>query len=50
LEKKAAFTFHHRVILKDTERLLAEGENQMVCITKEGKPRGLPAEFLQGLR
>jgi acyl-CoA thioester hydrolase len=46
----ASFTFHHRVILKDTERLLAEGENQMVCITKQGKPRRLPAEFLQGLQ
>jgi len=46
----AAFTFHHRVTLKDTGRLLAEGENQMVCITKEAKPRRLPEEFLKGLQ
>ena len=44
------FTFQHRVTLKDTGRLLAEGKNQMVCITKEGKPRRLPKEFLQGLQ
>jgi acyl-CoA thioester hydrolase len=47
---KASFTFHHRVTLKGTNRLLAEGKNQMVCITKEGKPRRLPEEFLQGLQ
>jgi acyl-CoA thioester hydrolase len=47
--KGASFTFQHRVILKDTGKLLAEGKNQMVCITKEGKPRRLPEEFLQGL-
>ncbi|OGP93354.1 MAG: hypothetical protein A2Z19_07005 [Deltaproteobacteria bacterium RBG_16_54_18] len=46
----AAFTFHHRVTLKETGRLLAEGENQMVCITKEAKPRRLPKEFVKGLR
>jgi acyl-CoA thioester hydrolase len=47
--KGASFTFQHRVMLKDTGKLLAEGKNQMVCITKEGKPRRLPEEFLQGL-
>jgi acyl-CoA thioester hydrolase len=47
---RASFTFQHRVTLKDTGRLLAEGKNQMVCITKEGKPRRLPDEFLQGLK
>jgi acyl-CoA thioester hydrolase len=47
--KGASFTFQHRVILKDNEKLLAEGKNQMVCITKEGKPRRLPEEFLKGL-
>jgi acyl-CoA thioester hydrolase len=47
---RASFTFQHRVILKDTGRLLAEGKNQMVCITKEGKLRRLPEEFLQGLQ
>ncbi|MBW2038252.1 MAG: YbgC/FadM family acyl-CoA thioesterase [Deltaproteobacteria bacterium] len=47
---KASFTFHHRVIVKDTVRLIAEGKNQMVCITAEGKPRRLPDEFIQGLR
>ena len=46
---KASFTFQHRVILKDTGKLLAEGKNQMVCITKEGKPRRLPEEFLKEL-
>jgi acyl-CoA thioester hydrolase len=46
----ASFTFQHRVILKDNGKLLAEGKNQMVCITKEGKPRRLPEEFLQGLQ
>ena len=46
----AAFTFHHRVTLKETGRLLAAGENQMVCITKEAKPRRLPKEFVKGLR
>ena len=45
----ASFTFQHRVTLKDTGQLLAEGKNQMVCITKEGKPRRLPEEFLQRL-
>jgi acyl-CoA thioester hydrolase len=45
----ASFTFHHRVILEDNGKLLAEGKNQMVCINKEGKPRRLPEEFLQGL-
>jgi acyl-CoA thioester hydrolase len=48
--KGASFTFQHRVILKDNKKLLAEGKNQMVCITKEGKPRRLPEEFLQGLQ
>jgi acyl-CoA thioester hydrolase len=48
--KGASFTFQHRVILKDNGKLLAEGKNQMVCITKEGKPRRLPKEFLQGLQ
>ena len=47
---RASFTFQHRVTLKDTGRLLAEGKNQMVCITKEGKPRRLPEEFLKGLK
>ena len=46
---RASFTFQHQVTLKDTGRLLAEGKNQMVCITKEGKLRRLPEEFLQGL-
>ena len=46
---RASFTFQHRVTLKDTDRLLAEGKNQMVCITNEGKLRRLPEEFLQGL-
>jgi acyl-CoA thioester hydrolase len=46
---RASFTFQHRVTLKDTGRLLAEGKNQMVCITKEGKLRRLPEEFLKGL-
>jgi acyl-CoA thioester hydrolase len=49
-KSRAAFTFHHRVTLKDTGRLIAEGKNQMVCITKEGKLRRLPAEFLEGLQ
>jgi acyl-CoA thioester hydrolase len=47
---RASFTFQHRVTLKDTGRLLAEGKNQMVCITKEGKLRRLPEEFLKGLQ
>ncbi len=47
---KASFTFFHRVILKDTGKVIAEGRNQMVCITDEGKPRRLPPEFLQRLR
>jgi acyl-CoA thioester hydrolase len=47
---KASFTFQHRVTLKGTGRLLAEGKNQMVCITKEGKLRRLPEEFLAGLQ
>jgi acyl-CoA thioester hydrolase len=47
---RASFTFQHRVTLKDTGRLLAEGKNQMVCITKEGKLRRLPEEFLQRLQ
>lgn len=47
---KASFTFHHRVTLKNRGRLIAEGYNQMVCITKEGRPRRLPPEFLQRLR
>jgi acyl-CoA thioester hydrolase len=46
---RASFTFQHRVTLKDTGRLLAEGKNQMVCITKEGKLRRLPEELLKGL-
>jgi acyl-CoA thioester hydrolase len=46
----ASFTFQHRVTLKDTGKLLAKGKNQMVCITKEGKPRRLPEEFLKGLQ
>jgi acyl-CoA thioester hydrolase len=48
--KGASFTFHHRVMLKDNGKLLAEGKNQMVCITKEGKLRRLPEEFLRGLQ
>jgi acyl-CoA thioester hydrolase len=47
---RASFTFQHRVTLKDTGQLLAEGKNQMVCITKEGKPRRLPEEFLKRLQ
>jgi acyl-CoA thioester hydrolase len=46
---RASFTFQHRVALKENGRLLAEGKNQMVCITKEGKPRRMPEEFLKGL-
>jgi acyl-CoA thioester hydrolase len=46
----ASFTLHHRVTLKDNGMLIAEGKNQMVCITKEKKPRRLPPEFLQGLQ
>jgi acyl-CoA thioester hydrolase len=49
-KSRAAFTFRHRVTLKDTGRLIAEGKNQMVCITEEGKLRRLPPEFLQGLQ
>ena len=48
--KGASFTFQHQVVLKDTGQLLAEGKNQMVCITKDGKPRRLPEEFLKGLQ
>lgn len=47
---RASFTFHHRVIVKDTGRLIAEGKNQMVCITGQAKPRRLPDEFLRGLK
>jgi len=47
---RASFTFHHRVILKDTGRFIAEGKNQMVCITAEGKLRRFPLGFLQRLQ
>jgi len=47
---RASFTFHHRVIIKDTDRLLCEGANQMVCITAEGKLRRFPPGFLERLR
>jgi acyl-CoA thioester hydrolase len=47
---RASFTFHHRVILKDTGRLIAEGKNQMVCISAEGKLRRFPSGFLQRLQ
>jgi len=47
---RASFTFYHRVILKDTGRLIAEGKNQMVCISAEGKLRRFPPEFLQWLQ
>jgi acyl-CoA thioester hydrolase len=47
---RASFTFHHRVMVKESGKIIAEGKNQMVCITKEGKPRKLPAEFLQRLK
>ena len=46
---KASFSFHHRVVSKDTGRVIAEGQNQMVCITTEGKPRKLPTTFLEKL-
>ena len=47
---RASFTFHHRVILKDSGRLIAEGKNQMVCISAEGKLRRFPPEFLGRLQ
>ncbi|MCJ7546369.1 MAG: acyl-CoA thioesterase [Deltaproteobacteria bacterium] len=47
---RASFTFYHRVILKDTSRLIAEGKNQMVWISAEGKLRRFPPEFLQRLQ
>ena len=47
---RASFTFHHRVIVKDTERLICEGANQMVCITAEGKLRRFPPGFLERLQ
>jgi acyl-CoA thioester hydrolase len=47
---RASFTFHHRVTLEDTGRLIAEGKNQMVCITAEGKLRRFPPGFLQRLQ
>ncbi|MCJ7663920.1 MAG: acyl-CoA thioesterase [Desulfobacterales bacterium] len=47
---RASFAFHHRVILKDTNRLIAEGKNQMVCISAGGKLRRFPPEFLQRLQ
>jgi len=47
---RASFTFHHRVVLKDTERLICEGKNQMVCITAEGKLRRFPPGFLERLQ
>jgi len=47
---RASFTFRHRVIVRDTGRLIVEGTNQMVCITDQAKPRRLPDEFLQGLQ
>ena len=47
---RASFTFHHRVIVKDTDRLICEGANQMVCITAEGKLRRFPPGFLERLQ
>jgi acyl-CoA thioester hydrolase len=47
---RASFTFHHRVTLKDTGRLVCEGKNQMVCITAEGKLRRFPPGFLERLQ
>jgi len=47
---RASFTFHHRVIVKDTDRLICEGANQMVCITAGGKLRRFPPGFLERLR
>ena len=47
---RASFTFHHRVTLKNTGRLICEGKNQMVCITTEGKLRRFPPGFLQRLQ
>lgn len=47
---RASFTFHHRVMVKDTDRLICEGKNQMVCITAEGKLRRFPPGFLERLQ
>jgi len=47
---RASFTFHHRVIVKDTDRLICEGANQMVCITAGGKLRRFPSGFLERLQ
>ena len=47
---RASFTFHHRVILKDSGRLICEGKNQMVCISAEGKLQRCPPGFLEKLQ
>ena len=47
---RATFSFHHRVTLKATGKLLVEGTNQMVCVKADGKPQRLPTTFIDRLK
>ena len=38
-------TFAYRILRKEKEEVVAEGETQHLCIDSNGKPKSLPIEF-----
>jgi acyl-CoA thioester hydrolase len=46
---RASFIFSHRIQLQGTDRLIVEGQSQMVCVDASGKPRRLPDDLQQVL-
>lgn len=42
-------TFGYRILRKETEELIAEGETQHICIDSDGKPKRIPKEFASRL-
>ncbi len=47
---KTSLTFDQSVINADNDKIIyCEGTVRVVCITLEGKPRALPADFLEKL-
>ncbi|MFB3883705.1 MAG: acyl-CoA thioesterase [Thermodesulfobacteriota bacterium] len=43
-------TFGYRILRKEKEEVIAEGETRHLCIDSNGKPRSLPKDFAARLR
>jgi acyl-CoA thioester hydrolase len=42
--RRTSFTFRHRILHGETEKLLAEADVRLVCVGAKGKPRRLPGD------